>query len=330
MTASNRTGATIATLLFKALLAAVAIGAAAAASAQTYPNKPIRIITSEIGGGSDFVTRLVVQGIGNSLGQPLVIDNRGGNNTIPGGIVVQAPPDGYTLLLNNSGVLIAPLMQDEPRYNPTKDFGFVTYVAGAPNLLVVHPSVPAKSVQELVALAKSKPGTLNFASGGPGTSNHIAAELFKHAAAIDIVHVPFKGTGPALNGLMGAQVQIMVPPVNAVTGHIKAGRLTGLAVTSAKPTPLAPNYPTVASAGLRGYEAVSMYGVYVPARTPRAIINRLNQEIVQAVHKPDIKEKLFAAGTEAVGSTPEEFAALARSEIARVGKVLKAAGVRGG
>jgi tripartite-type tricarboxylate transporter receptor subunit TctC len=316
--------------LQQALVAALAFAMVSPCLSQTYPTKPIRVITSETGGGSDFVTRLLIQGIGSSLGQPLVVDNRGGNNTIPGSLVVQAPPDGYTLLSNNSGVLIAPLMQEEPRYDPTKDFAFVTYAAGAPNMLVVHPSVPAKSVQELIALANAKPGTLNFASGGPGTSNHIAAELFRAGAGINVVHVPYKGTGPAVNALMGAQVQMMFPPVNAVMGHIKAGRLTGIAVTSAKPSALAPGYPTIASAGLPGYEAVSMYGVYAPAKTPRAIINRLNKEIVAALRRSEIREKLFAAGTEAVGSTPEEHAALSRSEVARVGKVLKSAGVRGG
>ena len=316
-------------VLQRAAIAAIAIGIAAPCFAQAFPTKPIRIITSETGGGSDFVTRLLVQGIGGSLGQPLVVDNRGGNNTIPGGIVVNAPPDGYTILSNNSGVLIAPLMQDEPRYDPTKDFAFVAYTAGAPNMLVVHPTVPVKSVPELIALAQAKPGTINFATGGPGTSNHIAAELFRAAASINVVHVPYKGTGPAVNALMGAQVQMMFPPVNAVIGHVKAGRLIGIAVTSAKPSALAPGFPTIASAGLPGYEAVSMYGVYAPAKTPRPIINRLNQEIVQALRRPDIREKLFAAGTEAVGSTPEEHAALSRSEVARVGKVLKAAGVRG-
>jgi len=294
--------------------------------AQDFPNKPLRVITSEAGGGSDFVVRLIIQGVGNALGQPFVVDNRGGIQTILGQMLVQAPADGYTLLINNSGVVIAPLMQRDPRYDPTKDFGFVSYAAGSPNLLVVHPAVSVKSARDLVTLAKAKPGELNFASGGAGSSNHIGAELFRSMAGINIVHVPYKGTGPAVTGIIGGQVQIMFPPVNSVATHVKAGRLIGLAVTSALPSELAPGYPTIASAGLPGYEAISMYGVYVPVKTPRAVVLRLNQEIVRALQRPEIKERLFNAGTEAVGSSPEELGAMVRSEVTRVGKVLKEAG----
>lgn len=308
------------------LTAAAVVFFATAAQCQIFPAKPIRVIASEPGGGGDFVARLIAQGISGGLGQPVVIENRGGSVVIPAEIVARAPADGYTLLLLGSTLWIEPLMHKTP-YDPVQDFAPISWVVGSPNILVVHPSLPVKSVKELIALARSRPGELNHSVGITGSSSQLASELFKVMAAINMVAVPYKGIGPALTALVGGQVQVSFGNPSAVTPHLKSGRLRALAVTSAQPSILFPDLPTVA-ATLPGYESVSMFGIFAPAKTPAAVINRLNQEITRALNTPAIKEKFLAVGIETVASSPERLGAAVKSEIARMGKLLRDAGIR--
>lgn len=296
-------------------------------SGQTYPNKPIRMVTSAAGGSADFAARLIAQGLTGDLGQQVVVDNRGGSVSTSVGIVAKAPPDGYTLLLYASSLWIAPLLQQVP-YDPVRDFSPIILAASSPYILVVHPAVPATSVKELIALAKAKMGELNYGSSGLGTANHLAAELFNAMAGVNIVHVPYKGAGPALNALIGGQLQLMFPSAGSVTSHIKSGRLRALGVTSAEPSALAPGLPTVAASGVPGYESLLIMGIFAPAGVPAALIKRLNQEIVKVLQKADVKEKLFNSGVEAVGGSPEQLAVSVKSEMARLGKVIKDAGIR--
>jgi len=303
--------------------------AAGSASGQSYPSKPIRLITAEAGGGNDFAARLIVQGLAGSLGQQMVVDNRGG----AGGIIAvelaaRAQPDGYTLLLYANNIWLIPLLRSSVPYDPVRDFAPITWAAKSPNTVVVHPSLPVRSMEELIAYAKARPGELNYGSGGTGATTHLAVELFKSMTGVNIVRVPFKGNGPALNALIGGQVQLMFATAGAVAPHLKSGRLRALAVTSAQPSPLAPGLPTVAASGLPGYESISIYGVYAPARTPPAIVQRLNEVIVRVLGRAEVKEKFLASGVETVGSAPGDLAAIMKSEIARMGKVIRDAGLR--
>ncbi|MBI3044421.1 MAG: tripartite tricarboxylate transporter substrate binding protein [Betaproteobacteria bacterium] len=295
--------------------------------AQPYPSRPIRIATTQAGGGSDFLARLVGQGITGPLGQPVVIDNRGGGATISGEIVARAEPDGYTLLAAAGTLWIGSLLR-KTSYDPLKDFSPITLAISTPNVLVVHPSV-ANSVRELIALARAKPGVLNYGSGATGASSHIAGELFKHMAQVDIVRVPYKGSGLAVNAVMSNEVQLMFPNGNLVVSYVKAGRLKALAVTSAEPFSALPELPTVAAAGLPGYEAELYTGLLAPARTPAAIIKRLNYEIVRYLRTPRVKDSLMrSGGSEVVASTPGQFSAKIRSEMVRVGNLIKETGIR--
>ena len=293
-------------------------------SGQNYPNKPIRIVTGAPGGNTDIVPRIISQGISGPLGQQVIIDNRGG--IIPIEIVSKAPPDGYTLLFDGATFWIGPLMQ-ETFYDPVRDFSPVTMPVSSPNVLVVHPGVAANSVKELIALAKAKPGQLNYAAGSIGATPHLAVELFKAVAGVNITRINYKGTGPAVNALIGGEVQMMVVNVGAATTHIKSGRLKALAVAGTQPSALTPGLPTVA-ATVPGYEVVSLYGLFAPAKTPAAVIRQLNHEIVRFLKTSEAKERFFAAGSEPVGSSPEELAATIKSERARLGKVIKDAGIR--
>ena len=295
-------------------------------SGQTYPNKPIRIVASGAGGTSDFVARLIAQGISGPLGQPVIVDNRG-SGIIPGEIVSKAAPDGYNLLCTAGNFWITPLLQKIP-YDPVKDFSPITLATIAPALLVVHPSLPAKSVKELIALAKAKPGTLNYGSL-PGASQAVlSSELFKSLAAVDLVGVPYRASAEPINALISNEVQLYFVALLGVAPHVKSGRLRALAVTSAQPSALAPGLPTVA-ASLPGYESVGLSAIFVPAKTPATIINRLNQEIVRYFKQADVKERAFNTGTELVGSSPEQLAATMSAETIRWGKVIKEAGIKG-
>jgi tripartite-type tricarboxylate transporter receptor subunit TctC len=304
----------------------VLLAGAGAVSAQNYPNMPIRIVTSEAGGGNDVQARLVAQGLAGALGEQVVVENRP-SGVIPGEVVSKAPPNGYTLLLYNNTLWIGPLLQNTP-YDVVRDLAPVTSVAKGANVLVVNPATPVKSVAELVALAKAKPGELNYGSSGTGASNHLAGELFRVMAGVNIVRINYKGAGPALTALLAGELQLMFPTAGAVTPHVRAGRVRALAVTSAEPTALFPGVPTMA-AFLPGYESISIYGVFAPAKTPRTIIDKLNEEIVRFLNRADVKEKFSNAGMETVGGSPEQLAATVKSEMARMGKVIRDAGIRG-
>jgi tripartite-type tricarboxylate transporter receptor subunit TctC len=307
-------------------VSAVAILAIGTASAQPYPNKTIRIVTLAAGTGADFVARLVAQGIAGPMGQQVIVDNRP-SGVIPGEIVSRAVPDGYTLLVVGGALWIGPLLQTTP-YDVVRDFSPITVSNKDPAIVVVHPSLPVKSVKELIALAKARPGELNWASSSSGSSGHLAGELFKSMADINIVRIAYKGTSFSLIALIAGEVQLQFSSPLPLAGHIKSGRLRALAVTSAEPSPLAPGMPTVAASGLPGYEAIGLTAVFAPAKTPTAIIQRLNQEIVQVLGRADTKEKLFNAGSEVVGSSPEQAAAIVKSDLARWGKVIKDAGIK--
>ena len=299
-----------------------------AAIGQAYPIKPIRMIAPEVGGGNDFVARLIAQGLTEVLGKQVVVDNRGSaGGVIAAELLARAPADGYTLMFYSSGIWTAPFLQANVRYDVLRDFSPITLAASSPNTVVVHPSLAVNSVRELIALAKAKPGVLNYASGNTGSANHLAAELFKSMAGVDIVRITYKGTGPALNDVAAGQVQLMFPAIGSVAPQVKAGRLKALAVTSLEPSALAPGLPTVSASGLPGYEAVAMSGVFAPGKTPAPLIERLNREIVRFLSAADVREKLLRSGVEAAGSTPQEFASKIKTEMARLSKVIRDAGI---
>ncbi|HKA44485.1 MAG TPA: tripartite tricarboxylate transporter substrate-binding protein [Burkholderiales bacterium] len=309
------------------VVAALAVCGASGAADQAYPAKTVRMLTAELGGGSDLSARLIAQGLSTSLGQQVIVDNRVGGIIIAD-IAAKAAPDGYTLFTYSNTLWLIPLMRSRTSYDPLKDFAPITLVGSSPMILVVHPSVTATTVRDLISLAKARPGELNFATGPSGAIPHLSAELFKAMSGIDIVHIAYKGVGLAVTDVMGGRVQMMFPNANAALPHIRSGRLRGLAVTSAKPSGLAAGFPTMAAAGLPGYECVAMYAVLVPARTPGALVKRLNQEIVGVLTRPDVREKFLLASVEIVASSPEELTATMKSEMARMGKVIKAAGIR--
>jgi tripartite-type tricarboxylate transporter receptor subunit TctC len=295
--------------------------------AQDYPAKPIRMLTSEPGGGTDFATRVIAQGLTAIFGKQVIVDNRPSGVMI-GETVARATPDGYTMFLNGSGFWLQPFLQSGTPYDPLKDFTPVVIATRSPNTLVVHPTLPVSSVKELISLAKTKPGELNYGSSSAGTPTHLGAELFKAMAGVNIVRVAYKGNGPAINALIGGEVQLMFANAAAVTQHVKAGRLKALAVASTEPSDLAPGLPTVASAGLPGFESSSTYGVFAPARLPKAILDTLNRNMVKVLTSPEIRERLVRAGMEPVGSTPEALATMVKSDMARMGKLIRDAGIR--
>lgn len=302
--------------------------AASSAAAQSYPVRPIRVITAEPGGGNDFAARTIGQAISPRLGQQWVIDNRGGaGGSIAAEIAARAAPDGYTLLVYASNIWIIPLLRKDIGYS-MRDFAPITWIARAPNILVVHPSLGVNSVADLIDMARSQPGKLSYASGGIGATTHLAAELFKSMAKVDIVQVAYKGNGPALIDLAGGRVHVMFATASSVAPYLKGARLRAIAVTSPEPSVLAPGLPTVASAGLAGYESGSIYGVFAPVRTPAAIVRSLNAAIVGVLNTSAVKDRFLASGVETVGSTPEKFAEVIAADVARMSKVIKEAGIR--
>ena len=310
--------------------AAIAVATATVACAQGFPSRAIHIVTSEPGGGNDFAARVIAQGLTGPLGQPVVVDNRGGaSGAIAGETVAKAPPDGHLLLLYGSNIWLLPFLRDHVPYDPLRDLAPVALAVRAPNILVVHPSLPVKSTQELLTLARRRPGALNYGAGAVGSSSQIATELFKAMGKLDITQISYKGNGIALNALIAGEVQLAFATPGSVAAAIKSGRLRARAVTSPQPSPLLPGLPTVASAGLPGYEAMSIVGLFAPAKTPEAVIARLNQEIVRVLNRAEIKERFLSSGVETVGSTPEEFGATVKAEMARLGKVIRDANIRG-
>jgi tripartite-type tricarboxylate transporter receptor subunit TctC len=312
------------------LLAFALSSFALAASAQTYPSKPIRMILAfPPGGPTDINARLFAQRLSEQLGQQVVVDNRPGAGQMIGiELAAKAPADGHTIVMTASTLAINPVMFKKVPYDPVRDFAPITQAASLPNILVVHPSLPVKSVAELIALAKRRPGQIAYASAGIGTSPQMSVELLKSLAGIDMLHIPYKGSTPGVVDLLAGQVSVMTPNVLTALPHIKAGRLRALAVTSGKRSDALPDVPTLAEAGVPGYDSTQWYGVLAPAGTPRPIVTRLHGEIVRALRAPDVRERLAADGAEPVGNSPEEFAAFIRAEIAKWAKVAKAAGIQ--
>ncbi|MBI3917147.1 MAG: tripartite tricarboxylate transporter substrate binding protein [Betaproteobacteria bacterium] len=315
------------TLFNRALLFCVtATLVSAAAIAQTYPQRPVRILSSLSGSTNDYFARIIAQELTTSLGRQVIVDNRVGSLSIE--IVARAAPDGHTLLSYGTPLWMLPLLRGHVTWNFARDFAPISWTTSSPNILVVHASVPVRSVTELMALAQSKPGEINYASSLAGSAAHLAGELFRAMARVNIVRIPYKGMGPALNALIANEVHMMFAGAPIVAPHVKAGRIRSLAITSAQRSPLAPDLPTVAASGLPGYESSLILGIFAPAKTDSTIINRLNQEIVKLLGRPDIRERVFRTGTEVVASSPEKFSAKIRSEIEIWEKVIRETGIR--
>ncbi|HUP94490.1 MAG TPA: tripartite tricarboxylate transporter substrate binding protein [Burkholderiales bacterium] len=300
------------------------------AHAQSYPSKAVRMIVPfPPGGGTDYTARLIGQKLSELWAQPVVIENRPGASTIIGSeIVVKAPPDGYTLLMGSTNHTINPSLIAKLPYDTIKDFAPITVCVTSTYVLVVHPSLPVKSVKELIALAKARPGEIMYASSGSSGPQHLAGELFKLMAKVDMTHVPYKGGGPAVVALVGGHVQLQFStPVSALP-HVKTGRLRPLAVTGLKRSEAVPELPTISEAALPGYEAVTWWGLFAPARTSRDIVNKVHGDVVKVLQSPDTREKLAREGVSPSGSTPEQFAAMIDKDIVTLGKVVKAANVK--
>lgn len=295
-----------------------------------YPTKPIRIVTAAAGGASDFAARIIAEGLTKSFGQQVIVENRGGGSgIIAAQTVTKSPADGYTLLLFTSPIWLLPFLKDNVPYDPVRDFAPLSQIDRSPSVLAVHPSLPVKSVRELIILAKARPGELNYSRASAGGPSHLAAELFKVMAGVNIVPVPYKGGGPAALALLAGEVELSFTSAGAAAAYIKAKRLRALAVTTAEPSPLFPGLPTIAASGLPGFESVLMNGMFAPAGTPAPIINRLNQEVVQVLRSAEVKQRFFNTGMETVGTSPEEFKSILKSEMAKWGKLIKAAKIRG-
>ena len=314
------------------ILAACALSALCqVVAAQQYPNRPIRMVApSGAGGPVDVICRIVSQGLSESIGQQIVVENRvGAAGLIGTELVVKAAPDGYTLLFGFSGPLaIVPNLNPNTPYDPLKDLVAISQVAAAPYVLLVHPSVPASSIKQLVALAKTRPGKMNFGSGGTGVGIHMAGELFNLAAGVKIVHVPYKGAAPALTALIAGEVDMMFNGVSPALAHIQSGRVRALAVGGDKRSPLLPELPTIAESGLK-FNTTGWYGVLAPRGTPQAVVAKLHGDLGRALNAPVVKDQFVKQGVEAVGSTSEQFSAMLREEFKQWARVIQAAGLKG-
>jgi tripartite-type tricarboxylate transporter receptor subunit TctC len=303
---------------------------AAPVLAQSYPSKPIRIVVPYPPGGfNDTLGRTLAAKFSEAWGQPAVVENKPGANTVIGvDYVAKSAPDGYTLLVVAFPFAVTPSLLKNMPYDTVKDFAPVILAAQSPNLLVVHPSLPVKTVGELIAAAKAKPGTLSYASTGNGSSNHISMELFKSLAGVQILHIPYKGSGPAVSDLLGGQVQLMFDNTPNVLPHVKAGKLRALGSSGPTRSPMTPDVPTVAEAGVAGYDVMVWFGLVAPAGTPREVVDKLNAEVRKILAMPDVRERFLAQGVEPLGSTPEQFGEHIREQMAKWGKVVRDAGVK--
>jgi tripartite-type tricarboxylate transporter receptor subunit TctC len=311
-------------------LIAVAAWVGAPSWAQQYPSRPIRLVVPfPPGGGTDTMARAIGPKLGEALGQQVVPENRGGAGANIGAeIAAKSAPDGYTLMLATITNAIGASLYTRLNYDLVRDFAPITQLATTPHILVVHPSVPVKSVKEFIAFAKARPGELTYSSSGNGSAAHLAGELFNSLTGVKTVHVPYKGGGPSMIALVGGEVSLAFATMPSAINYVRAGRLRGLAVTTAKRSPSTPELPTIAETGVAGYEAGSWYGLSAPAGTPKDIIGRLNAETIKVVALPDVKERLFNAGFEVVTSSPEQFGEFTRTEIQKWGKLVKAAGLK--
>jgi tripartite-type tricarboxylate transporter receptor subunit TctC len=308
------------------VLLVLAAAVSGAAAAQTYPTQPIRIVTSEASGGNDLISRLIAQGIAGPLGQPVSVDNRPAG-VVPGEIVAKAPADGYTLLIYNNTLWVAPLMRDAA-YVATRDFAPIAALARTPNVVVVPATSAITSISELIAAAKARPGELRYGVSGMGAGNHLAGELLAAMAGIRLVPVVYKGAQASVSALYANETQLMFPTAVSATPHVKSGKLRALGVTSAQPSALMPGVAPVAASGLPGYEAVTLFVAFAPAATPRAVVTRLNDEILRYLNAAGTREKIFDLGMETIGSSPEQLAATMKSELTRMEKVIREAGIR--
>jgi tripartite-type tricarboxylate transporter receptor subunit TctC len=301
-----------------------------AVAQEAYPSRPVRfILPFPPGGGTDILGRIIAERLSARLGQPVVIENRGGaGGNVGAEAAARAAPDGYTIVLAAPSLAISPSLYTKLNYDPVKDFAPVSLVATVPNVMITHPSVAAQTLQDFIALARSNPGAMNFGSGGSGTSNHLAGELFNIVTGARLVHVPYKGVNLAMNDVLSGQIHLVVIGIPAAAPHIKAGRLRALALIAPQRAPALPEVPTVAEAGLADFEVTTWYGVLAPAGTPRSIVLRLNAELLRIMHAPETKERLAGMATDPLTSTPEEFAAYLRQEIAKWGDVVRRAGLK--
>ena len=308
-------------------LALILCGFCACAAAQDYPARPVRfILPFPPGGGTDILGRLIAERLSAGLGQPVVTENRGGaGGNVGAEAAARSAPDGYTVVLCAPSLAISPSLYSKLNYDPVKDFAPISLVATVPNVMITHPSVPAQTLQEFIAHVRDRPEGMNFGSGGNGTSNHLAGELFNIVTGARLVHIPYKGVNLAMQDVLSGRIHLVVIGIPAAAPHIKAGRLRALAVITPQRAAALPEVPTAAEAGLKDFEVTTWYGVLAPAGTPRPIIARLNGELVKIMHAPDMKEKLAASGTDALTSTPEEFATYLRQEIAKWGDVVRKA-----
>ena len=312
------------------LAAALAPCCAGAVYAQTYPSKPIRLIVPFApGGGNDISARFIAQRLTETFGQSVIVENRAGaGSTIGTDMVAKAPPDGYTLMVIHNAIAINQTLYPKLPYDAVRDFAQVALVGVTTNTLVVHPSLPVRNVRELIALAKSKPGALNYASTGAGGTSHLAMEYFRLSTGTAIAHIPYKGTAPALTDMVAGQTQVMISALPGTVPFINAKRLTALATSGKKRSVFLPDLPTLAEAGVKDYEFDTWYGMHAPVKVPRDIIEKLNGAIVKALAVPAVKQQLANQGIEAGGATPEEFTRFVRSEIEKMGKIIKASGAR--
>jgi tripartite-type tricarboxylate transporter receptor subunit TctC len=314
--------------LIALVLCSIFVGAAGAQEA--YPSRPLKfILPFPPGGGTDILGRVIAERLSASLGQPVVTENRGGaGGNVGAEAAAHSAPDGYTIVLVAPSLAISPSLYSKLNYDPVKDLAPIGLVATVPNVMITNPAVEAKNLQEFIALARSRPGAMNYGSGGAGTSNHLAGELFNIVTGAKLVHVPYKGVNLAMQGVLAGEIQLVFIGIPAALPHIKAGKLRPLALVAPQRSPALPEVPTVAEAGLKDFEVTTWYGIMTPAGTPRPIVSRLNAELVKIMHTPEVKERLAGMATDPLTSTPEEFAAYLKQEIAKWGDVVRKANLK--
>ena len=313
--------------VFQMFLTVLVMCSSAGVFAQVFPSKPLRFLTTGAGASTDLAARTLAQGLSDSAGWTVIVDNRG-NTIVAAELAARALADGYTLLVLTEGLWRGPLLQKMP-YDPVKDFVPISLLTRAPNLLVVHPALPVKSVKELIALAKARPGELNYGAGAIGASTYMASEMFKHMAGVKLVFVPYKSSGAAVTALVSGELQVMFASTGGATPHVKSGRLSALGIITLQPSPLLPGVPTIAAAGnIPGYESAATACVFAPAATPEGIVDRVSVEVRKVIARPDVRDRLLKQSVEPVGMTPAETAAYIKTDTAVTAKLVREAGIR--